>query len=80
MSKISSSIRGIGFLVLAALIFPLQSVAVKWIGGHYSVDKWGTARSEQGRYEQGKQTSDTVRSCIYFIRFRRGETWTTEHI
>jgi len=39
MSKISSNIRGIGFLVLAALIFPLQSVAVKWISGDYSVDK-----------------------------------------
>ena len=29
--------KGIGFLVLAILINSLQNVAVKWIGGNYSV-------------------------------------------
>jgi drug/metabolite transporter (DMT)-like permease len=45
MNKISSNIRGIGFLVLAALIFSLQNVAVKWIGGDYSVLEIVTFRS-----------------------------------
>jgi drug/metabolite transporter (DMT)-like permease len=37
MSKISSNIQGIGFLLLALLILSLQSIAVKWIGGNYSI-------------------------------------------
>ena len=37
MNKTNSNIRGVGFLVLASLIFSLQNVAVKWIGGDYSV-------------------------------------------
>jgi len=37
MSKISSNLRGVGFLVLALLILSLQSIAVKWIGGSYSI-------------------------------------------
>ena len=28
---------GVGFLVLAMLIFSLQDIAVKWIGGHYPI-------------------------------------------
>lgn len=35
--KISSSVKGIGFLVLALLILSLQGIAVKWIGGDYSI-------------------------------------------
>ena len=31
------NIRGVSFLVLALLIFSLQNIAVKWIGGDYSV-------------------------------------------
>ena len=34
---ISSNLRGVGFLILGMLIFSLQDVAVKWIGGDYSV-------------------------------------------
>lgn len=37
MLKISSNVKGISFLVLAALIISLQNIAVKWIGGSYSV-------------------------------------------
>lgn len=33
----SSNIQGVGFLVLALLILSLQDIAVKWIGGDYSV-------------------------------------------
>ena len=36
-NKNSSSVMGAGFLVLGLLIFSLQDVAVKWIGGDYSV-------------------------------------------
>lgn len=33
----SDNIKGIGFLLLAVLIFSLQDVAIKWIGGNYPV-------------------------------------------
>ena len=33
----SSNIKGIGFLVLSVFIISLQNIAVKWIGGDYSV-------------------------------------------
>ena len=37
MTKRSSNVSGIGYLVLALLILSLQSIAVKWIGGNYSI-------------------------------------------
>src|SRR5262245_36293684 len=37
MTRMSSNIRGAASLVLAMLIFSLQDIAVKWIGGEYSV-------------------------------------------
>lgn len=37
MKTISDTINGVSFLVLAVLIFSLQDVAVKWMGGNYSV-------------------------------------------
>lgn len=37
MTKISSNIKGISFLVLALLILSLQDIAIKWIGGDYPV-------------------------------------------
>jgi drug/metabolite transporter (DMT)-like permease len=37
MSKISSNVRGISFLVLAMFIISLQNIAIKWIGGDYPV-------------------------------------------
>jgi len=37
MTTTNSNIKGIGFLLLAILINSLQNVAVKWIGGNYSV-------------------------------------------
>jgi drug/metabolite transporter (DMT)-like permease len=37
MNATSNNIRGVGFLVLAMLIFSLQDIAIKWIGGDYSV-------------------------------------------
>jgi len=37
MNKVSSNVKGVSFLVLALLILSLQSIAVKWIGGSYSI-------------------------------------------
>ena len=37
MTTTNSNVKGVGFLLLAMLISSLQSVAVKWIGGNYSV-------------------------------------------
>lgn len=36
MKRISSNVKGVGFLVLAAFIISLQNIAVRWIGGDYS--------------------------------------------
>ncbi len=43
--KNTSNLKGIGFLLLAMLIGSLQAVAVKWLGGKYSVLEIVTIRS-----------------------------------
>ncbi len=45
MITTNSNLKGIGFLLLAMLIGSLQAVAVKWIGGNYSVLEIVTFRS-----------------------------------
>lgn len=45
MTTTNSNLKGIGFLFLAMLIGSLQAVAVKWIGGNYSVLEIVTFRS-----------------------------------
>jgi len=45
MTTTNSNFKGIGFLLLAMLIGSLQAVAVKWIGGNYSVLEIVTFRS-----------------------------------
>jgi drug/metabolite transporter (DMT)-like permease len=37
MTKTSDNVKGVGFLVLAALIISLQNIVIRWIGGDYSV-------------------------------------------
>jgi hypothetical protein len=37
MKTLSNNLRGVGFLVLAQLIFSLQDIAVKGIGGNYPI-------------------------------------------
>jgi len=37
MKNMSSNLRGVAYISLAIFIFSLQSVAVKWIGGDYSI-------------------------------------------
>jgi drug/metabolite transporter (DMT)-like permease len=44
-NKISANLQGVGFLVLGMLIFSLQDIVVKWIGGNYSVLEIVTFRS-----------------------------------
>jgi drug/metabolite transporter (DMT)-like permease len=39
MNRTNTTIRGVGFLVLSLLIFSLQDIAVKWIGGSYPVSE-----------------------------------------
>ena len=36
MTKLSSNVKGVLFLILAAFIISLQNIAIKWIGGEYS--------------------------------------------
>ena len=37
MPKTSANVKGVGFLVLSMFIISLQNIAIKWIGGDYSV-------------------------------------------
>jgi S-adenosylmethionine uptake transporter len=39
MNTTSNAIRGVGLLVLSLLIFSLQDIAIKWIGGDYPVSE-----------------------------------------
>jgi S-adenosylmethionine uptake transporter len=45
MTKTSDNVKGISFLVLSMLIISIQNIAVKWIGGNYSVLEIVTFRS-----------------------------------
>ncbi|HEU5098249.1 MAG TPA: DMT family transporter [Roseiflexaceae bacterium] len=39
MNRANTTIRGVSFLVLSLLIFSLQDIAIKWIGGDYPVSE-----------------------------------------
>ncbi len=62
----SSSLRGVGFLVLGMLIFSLQDIAVKWIGGSYPVLEIVTFRSFVA-----------LPLTLLFFRFEGGRGWPT---
>ncbi len=76
MNKRSSNMQGVGFLVLALLIFSLQDIAVKWIGGDYPVLEIVTFRSLIAlpltllffRYEGGQGLPTTQRHTLEYIR------------
>jgi drug/metabolite transporter (DMT)-like permease len=76
MNKISSNVQGVGFLVLAMLIFSLQDIAVKWIGGDYPVLEIVTFRSLIAlpltlllfRYEGGEGLPTTQRHGLEYLR------------
>lgn len=76
MTNASSNIRGVGFLVLGMLIFSLQDIAVKWIGGEYPVLEIVTFRSLIAlpltllffRYEGGRGLPTTKRHRLEYVR------------
>ncbi|HEY0605205.1 MAG TPA: DMT family transporter [Herpetosiphonaceae bacterium] len=76
MNKISSNMQGVGFLVLGMLIFSLQDIAVKWIGGDYPVLEIVTFRSVIAipltlllfRYEGGQGLPTTQQPMLEYIR------------
>ena len=76
MTKTSPNIRGVGFLLLGMLIFSLQDIAVKWIGGDYSVLEIVTFRSLIAlpltllffRYEGGQGLPTTQRHKLEYVR------------
>jgi drug/metabolite transporter (DMT)-like permease len=37
MAKMSANVQGVGFLILSMLIISIQNIAIKWMGGDYSV-------------------------------------------
>ena len=76
MNKISANIQGVGFLFLGMLIFSLQDVAVKWIGGDYPVLEIVTFRSLVAlpltllffRFEGGRGLPTTKRHTLEYVR------------
>jgi drug/metabolite transporter (DMT)-like permease len=76
MNKTSSNIQGVSFLVLALLILSLQSIAVKWIGGNYSIMEIVMFRSFIAlpaaillyRFEGGRGLPVTQQSTLEYVR------------
>jgi drug/metabolite transporter (DMT)-like permease len=76
MKTTNKNLLGIGFLLLAMLIGSLQSVAVKWIGGNYSVLEIVTFRSLVAlpitilffRLEGGKGLPTTRQPKLQYVR------------
>jgi len=76
MTKTSSTNQGVRFLVLAMLIFSLQDIAVKWIGGDYPVLEIVTFRSLIAlpltllffRFEGGQGLPTTQRHTLEYVR------------
>lgn len=76
MKTQSNNIRGVVFLVTGMFIFSLQDIAVKWIGGDYSVLEIVTFRSLIAlpltllffRYEGGRGLPQTRRHKLEYIR------------
>ena len=76
MTKMSANVKGVSFLVLAMLIISLQNIAVKWIGGDYSVLEIVTFRSLVAlpctllfyRYEGQRGLPTTQQHKLEYIR------------
>lgn len=76
MNRFSANIQGVGFLVLGTLIFSLQDIAVKWIGGDYPVLEIVTFRSLVAlpltllffRFEGGRGLPATKRHVLEYVR------------
>jgi len=78
------NLRGVGFLLVGLLIFSLQDIAVKWIGGDYSVIQIVVLRSiialpatlvlfrlegSRGRPTTKRHMLEYVRGFFYFLSF-----------
>lgn len=76
MKRTSSNVQGVGFLILALLIFSLQDVAVKWIGGDYPILEIVLLRSLSAlpltllffRLEGGRGLPTTGRHGLEYVR------------
>lgn len=76
MEKTSNNIQGATFLILGMLIFSLQDITVKWIGGDYSVIQIVTFRSLVAlpctlllfRYEGGRGLPATKQPKLEYVR------------
>ena len=76
MKTKNDNLRGVGFLILGMLIFSLQDITVKWIGGDYPVLEIVTFRSLIAlpltlvffRYEGGRGLPSTQRHTLEYIR------------
>ena len=84
MESKGNNIAGIAFIVLAMLVFSIQDIAVKWIGGDYSVIEIVVLRSVialpatlvlfrieggRGRPTTKRHTLEFVRGFFYFLSF-----------
>lgn len=84
MNTTNRNLRGVGFLLVGLLIFSLQDIAVKWIGGDYSVIQIVVLRSiialpatlvlfqlegSRGRPTTKRHMLEYVRGFFYFLSF-----------
>ena len=76
MKSLGSNVQGVGFLVLGMLIFSLQDIAVKWIGGDYPILEIVVFRSLTAlpltllffRFEGGRGLPTTTRPGLEYVR------------
>ena len=76
MKSLGSNVQGVGFLVSGMLIFSLQDIAVKWIGGDYPILEIVVFRSLTAlpltllffRFEGGRGLPTTTRPRLETIR------------
>ena len=76
MKTVNNNILGVAFLVLSVLIFSLQDIAVKWIGGDYPVMEIVIFRTIGSlpftllffRYEGGRGLPTTQQHKLQYIR------------
>ena len=84
MKSVSSTVQGVSFLLLALLVLSIQDIAVKWIGGGYSVIEILVFRSvialpgtlvlfhlegKQGRPTTTRHRLEYVRGFFLFLSF-----------
>jgi drug/metabolite transporter (DMT)-like permease len=71
MTKTSANVKGVSYLVLAMLILSLQGIAVKWIGGDYSIMEIVIFRS---------MVALPITILLYRLEGQRGLPTTQQHV